>query len=153
MSLHPRRNISGLGDRDSECRVSKMFEGVHPTLHHNCQGGRGCLEIALLNKPLVSPHFTLIWPTVPLDSHKVLCTLTENKWKPHKNIEWVTGLRVCGFYDKVPPSVIHVNSCQWFFALLQFISQGKQPVHLSPPLPSGLPLSCCNICRAPCEIS
>lgn len=52
--------ISRLGDRDSECRVSKMFEDVHPPLRRNCWGRRGSLEIALPNKLLVSPHFTLI---------------------------------------------------------------------------------------------
>lgn len=60
MSLHPRRNIIRLGDRDRGCRMSEMFEGVHPTLRRDRQGGRGHLEIALRNNPLVSPLFTLI---------------------------------------------------------------------------------------------
>lgn len=30
-SLQPRGNISRLGDRDSECRVSSMLEGAHAT--------------------------------------------------------------------------------------------------------------------------
>lgn len=54
------KRISRLGDRDSKCRVSEMFEDVHPTLRRNCRGRRGCLEIALPIKPLVSPRFTLI---------------------------------------------------------------------------------------------
>lgn len=83
MSLHPGRNISRLGDRDRECQVSNVFDGVHTTLRRNHQGGRGHLEIALSNKPLgVSPLFTVIWLMVQPDRHPQtvnIHSLTTNK--------------------------------------------------------------------------
>lgn len=88
-SLHPWRNISRLGDRDSECRVSKMFEVVHPTQRRNRQGGRGHLEIALPNKPLVSPLFTLIWPMVPPDGRSWSVNIHSPKTNKSSVSYWV----------------------------------------------------------------
>lgn len=146
MSLHPFRNISGLGDRDSECRVSDMFEGVHPTLRRNCQGRRGCLEIAFPNKPLVSPRFTLIWPTVPPDwhSHCVnIHSLKTNKSQERYSPWCLWFLPEC---HRQPPL-----SCKrrWFPASLWFVSKGNAAGSSI----IALPLWCCNICRAPCQIS
>lgn len=80
--LLPCRNISRLGDRDSECRASKMFGGVHPTLRHNR------LEIALPKKPLVSPRFTLLAVPPDWDSQSV------NIHSPKTNEISVSGSRV-----------------------------------------------------------
>lgn len=97
-SLHPWRNISRLGDRDSECRVSKMFEVVHPTQRRNRQGGRGHLEIALPNKPLVSPLFTLIWPMVPPDGRSWSVNIHSLKTNKSSVSYWVGhGLKVLWF--------------------------------------------------------
>lgn len=140
--------ISRLGDRDSECRVSKMFEDVHPPLRRNCWGRRGSLEIALPNKPLVSPHFTLIWPAVPPDWHSQSRYILYLKTNKSSVRYWGS----CGF------AVFKIR-CQTQSSLSS--SRGdsphycgssagkKQPVHLSPLIPNGLPLSSRNICQAP----
>lgn len=159
MFPHPRRNISGLGDRDSECRVSGMFEGVHPTLPHNRRRGRGHLEIAVLNEPLVSPRFTLIWPTVPPDWHSQCVNIHSQKTNKSSMRLWGGhGFKVLRFFrHKVPQSVILISqgeSNHHIAAVRQastvFPTAGSSFTNLPP---SRLPPSCCNICRAARQIS